>query len=269
MTTARWKGARRPLWMVLAAVSVLAAGGRAARAQDEGEPVRRAEEPALAPAGAGAFLPQTLSARVGSAPVFAYGSGGYDSTRRSPLVDSAVEAHVWGPFALRFQTTYASDTNRMRPSVAGRVQLLRQERHGIDGALTVFYKTEGFTEGEGEIETFASIGHRFRWVTLVADLVYGQDPEGNERDGEVRAAVVHQRGRLTLGLDSRVRFAIGAQHGHAATTEPLFDFTGGPVATVATGPVAIFAQVGPSAFELANSGARVGVATLAGLGGAY
>jgi hypothetical protein len=43
----------------------------------------------------------------------------------------------------------------------------------------------------------------------------------------------------------------------------------GPVATVAAGPVAIFAQAGPSAFELANSSARIGVAALAGLGAAY
>jgi hypothetical protein len=200
----------------------------------------------LAATAAGDFLPETLSARVGTVPVFAYGSGGYDSSRRGPLVDSVVEARVWGPFALRFQATYSNDTDKMRPSVAGRVQLLRQERHGVDGALTVFFKTEGFTETEGEIETFASIGRRFQQVTLIGDLVYGQDPEGNERDGEIHAAALHQWSRVMVGLDSRVRFAIGTQHGHAATTEPVFDFMGGPVATVATGPVAIFAQAGPS-----------------------
>jgi hypothetical protein len=256
------------LWSLLAGLVVIGAGERVARAQDL-EPAAPAEEPALAATEAGAFLPQTLPARVGSVPVFAYGSGGYDSSRRGPLVDSAVEAHVWGPFALRFQATYSNDTDRVRPSVAGRVQLLRQERHGVDGALTVFFKTEGFTETEGEIETFASIAHRFRWIALVGDLVYGQDPEGNERDGEVRAAAFHQGRRLMLGLDSRVRFAIGAQHGHSSTTEPVFDFMGGPVATIAAGRFALFAQVGPSAFELANSSPRAGVAALAGLGGAY
>lgn len=270
MTTAQnWKAVRARLWPVVAGLLVMGAGERAARAQEDVEVAPRAEEPALAATADGAFLPQTLSARVGSVRMFAYGSGGYDSSRGGPLIDSAVEAHVWGPFALRFQTTYSNDTDKMRPSVAGRVQLLKQERHGVDGALTVFFKTEGFTETEGEIETFASLAHRFRLVTLVGDLVYGQDPEGNERDGEVHAAAFHQGRWLMLGLDSRVRFAIGTQHGHAATTEPVFDFMGGPVATVATGPVAIFAQAGPSAFELANSSARVGVAALAGLGGAY
>ena len=168
----------RRLWSLLGGLVVLGSGELAARAQDADdadEPVSRSEAPAPAATAEGAFLPQTLSARVGSVRVFAFGSGGYDSTRRGPLVDSAVEAHVWGPFALRVQTTYSNDTQKMRPSVAGRVQLLKQERHGVDGALTVFYKTEGFTEAEGEIETFASIGHRFRQFTLVGNFVYGRD----------------------------------------------------------------------------------------------
>ncbi len=225
--------------------------------------------PAGTAASEGSFLPETLPARVESTPVFAYGSGGGDSSRNAALFDSAIEAHVWGPFALRFQTTYSNDTDKMRPSIAGRVQLLRQETHGIDGALSVFFKTEGFNETEGEIETFASVGRRFEQISLIGNLVYGQDPEGNERDGEVHAAAFRQYHWLMYGIDSRVRFAIGTQHGHAATTEPIFDFIAGPVATAAAGPVAVFAQVGPSAFELDHSSAHLGVAALGGLGAAY
>jgi hypothetical protein len=229
----------------------------------------RAPEPAVAATGDGLFLPETLSPKVGALSVFGYGSGGYDSSRHGQLVDSAVEARIWGPFAIRAAATYSNDTNRMRPSVAGRVQLLKQEKQGVDGSLTVFFKTEGFTETEGEIETFASLGHRFERVSVMGDLVYGQDPEGNERDGEVHAAVFHQHRWLMYGLDSRVRFAIGTQHGHAATTEPVFDFLGGPVVAAANGPVAVFAQVGPSAFELDHSSIHVGVAGLVGVGAAY
>jgi hypothetical protein len=239
-----------------------------ARAQDLPEQ-RRPWEPAVTAAASGSYLPETLSARVGATPAFGYGSGGYDSSRRGPLLDSAVEAAIWGPFAIRVQATYSNDTDRMRPSVAGRVQLLRQERNGVDGSLTVFFKTEGFTETEGEIETFVSVGRRFERFSLIGNLVYGQDPEGNERDGEVHAAIFHQYKWLFYGLDSRVRFAIGTQHGHAATTEPVFDFNAGPVVIAATGPVAFFAQAGPSAFELSNGPSRLGVAALGGLGAAY
>jgi hypothetical protein len=248
-------------------VSVLgiAAVARAQETIDTREP----ESSAPIAVGDGSFLPQTLSARVGSVQAYGYGSGGYDSSRGRPLIDSAVEARVWGPFALRFQATYSGDTERMRPSLGGRLQLLRQEKHGVDAALTVFFKTEGFTETEGEIETFASLGRRFRLVTVIGDLAYGQDPEGNERDAEVHAAAFHQHGRFMYGVDSRVRFALGAQRGRAATTEPVFDFLGGPVAMATTELGAIFAQVGPSAFELDHSAVRVGVAALAGFGAVY
>jgi hypothetical protein len=240
-----------------------------ARAQEDTTQFNEPESPAPVAVGDGSFLPETLSARVGSLQVYGYGSGGYDSSRRGPLVDSAVEARVWGPFALRFQATYSNDAEKMRPSLAGRVQLLRQEKHGVDGALTVFYKTEGFTETEGEIEMFASLGRRFQQVTVIGDLVYGQDPEGNERDGEVRAAAFHQHRWLMYGVDSRLRFAIGTQHGHAATIESVFDFFGGPVVMAAAGPGAVFAQLGPSAFELDHSAMRVGVAAMVGIGAAY
>jgi len=242
----------------------------AARAQaQDSEEIQQTVRPTATAAADGAFLPQTLSARVGSTQAFAFGSGGYDSSRTGPLVDSAVEVTVWGPLALRVQATYSNDTKKMRPSVAGRAQVLRQEKHGIDGSVTVFFKTEGFTEAEGEIETFASVGRRFEKLSVVGNLVYGQDPEGNERDGELRAAVWHQGRLLALGLDTRARFAIGTQHGNAATTEPTFDFLAGPLATVVAGPVALFAESGPSVFRLSGGPTRAGVAGLAGVGAAF
>ena len=82
-------------------------------------------------------------------------------------------------------------------------------------------------------------------------------------------AAYRQNGRFLLGVDSRVRFAIGTQHGRAAVTEPKFDFAAGPVATFATGPLALFAEAGPSLFRLSGADLRVGVAALAGLGAAY
>jgi hypothetical protein len=252
-------------WLVCGAVLAMAARAQA-QESPELRPIPHSTEVV---AGEGAFLPQTLSARVGSTQALGFGSGGYDSSRGGPLIDSAVEVSVWGPVALRVQATYSNDAKKMRPSVAGRAQLLRQERHGIDGAVSVFYKTEGFTEAEGEIETFVSVGRRFEHFSLLGNLVYGQDPEGNERDGEVRAAIWHQGRLLALGLDTRARFAIGTQHGRAATTEPSFDFLAGPVATVVTGPVALFAQSGPSVFRLAGGPTRAGAAALAGVGAAF
>ena len=241
----------------------------AARAEERDEEAPAAPGTAVSTAvGEGAFSALTMPARVGSTQAFAWGMGGYDSSRKGPLVDSTAEVHLWGPLALRGGATYSNDTKRMRPSIGARAQLLRQEAHGIDGSLGVFYKAEGFTEAEGEIETFASIGHRFDSFSLIGNLVYGQDPEGNERDGEVRASAFHQSGRFVFGLDSRMRFAIGTQHGKAATTEPTFDAMGGPMGAVALGPLALFAEAGPSAFRLGGS-SHVGVAAFGGVGSAF
>jgi hypothetical protein len=226
------------------------------------------ESPTKQAVGEGAFSALTLPARVGTTPAYAWGLGGYDSSRKKAIFDTMAEVHLWGPIALRVEAVYSQDTQRMRPSGGARVQLLNQEKHGLDGALSVFFKTEGFTESEGEIETYASLGRRFEVVSVVGNLVYGQDPEGNERDGEVRATVFHQTGRFSFGADARARFAIGTQHGKAATVEPKFDALGGPMATVTVGPFAFFAEAGPSAFSLGGT-TRVGVGGFGGLGSTF
>jgi hypothetical protein len=249
-------------------VTVAVAAPRASRAT---EPDLEAGATAITirdAVASGDFSPLTMPARVGANQAFAWGMGGYDSGRKGPLVDSAVEVRVWGPLALRASATYSNDTQRMRPSAGARLQLLRREKAGVDGSLSVFFKTEGFTEAEGEIETFASIGRTFDRFSIIGNLVYGQDPEGNERDGETRLYAFYRGGRFALGVDSRVRFAIGTQHGKAATTEPTFDATGGPTATAIVGPLALFAEAGPSAFKLGGA-TEVGVAVFGGIGSAF
>lgn len=240
----------------------------AARGQERGRDEEVVGEPAQRAAADGSFMALTMPARVGSTNAFAWGVGGYDSSRKGPIADSVAEARLWGPLALRVSATYSSDTERMRPSIGVRAQLLRQDKHGVDGALGVFFKTEGFTETEGEIESFASISRAFDRFTLIGNLVYGQDPEGNERDGEVRASIFRQSGRFWYGLDSRVRFALGTQHGRAATVEPAFDAMGGPVGTIVLGPVALFAELGPSAFALGGS-THLGAEAFGGMGSAF
>jgi hypothetical protein len=95
---------------------------------------------------------------------------------------------------------YSNASSRMRPNIGARVQLLRQDAHSIDGALGVSFKTEDFTEPEGEIEVATSIGRQLGPVYLMGNLPYGQDPEGNERDGELRAALFGRRGRFPSGV---------------------------------------------------------------------
>ena len=214
-------------------------------------------------------MPFSLPARVGTARAVAWGLGGYDAARRGPVADAAAEVQLWGPIALRGGATYSNDTDRMRPSAGVRVQLLRQPASGIDGAVSVFYKAEGFTEAEGEIETLLSVGHVFDDTAVLGNLVYGQDPEGNERDGELRASVIRRAGRFGLGVDSRARAALGTQHGTAAIKEPRYDATVAAVGSVTLGEIVLFAEAGPNVVRMPQAADRYGAIAFAGIGSAF
>lgn len=226
-------------------------------------------DPTSSATAEGSFLPLTLPARVGATAAFAFVSGGYDTARQGAAAEATAEARIWGPLALRAGATYSGAAGQMRPSIGARVQVLRQEAHGVDASVSVLYKAEGFTGPEGEIETCASLARRFERVSLHGNLAYGQDPEGNERDGEVRLALVHPRGRWVLGLDSRARFAIGAQHDKDAVTEPTFDALGGPIGILVMGRFVLFAQAGPSVVKLPGQGTKAGMGSFGGLGATF
>jgi hypothetical protein len=151
------------------------------------------------------------------------------------------------------------------------VQLLSQERQGVVGAVALFYKAEGFTEAEGEIETVLSLGTRVGRTLILGNVAYGQDPEGHERDGELRAAtLVRFPSGLQLGLDARARFDLGSEEAKLrAAREPKFDLDAGPVAILALGPVALAAHAGVSVIRRVDERAEGGVVALAGAGTAF
>jgi hypothetical protein len=254
---------RRALLLVALLVPSLAA---AQEAEVEHEIVPPADVTTVARSGA--FLASTLSPQVGAVPALVSGYGGYDTAHKTAIGTVVTEVRLWGPIAIRGGVEYSPIRNQPRPTIGGRVQLLRQERHGVDGAVSVFYRPEGFTEPEGEIETYASIGRRFDRVTLLGNLVYGQDPEGNERDGEVRVGSLYSAGRFTLGLDGRFRFALGTQRGTMAAAEPKVDLLAGPVAMATVGPFLLFAEAGPSLLKVTGA-TSVGVAGLGGVGAVF
>ena len=257
---------RRPAYSVILALSAVAFPVRAHEmdVDDVSPPVTGMAEAVRG----GALLPSTLAPRVGATGALALGFAGYDGARSAPLSSVAAEVRIWGPFAIRGGAEYSDVRRQLRPTIGGRVQVLRQERHGIDGSLSVFYRPEGFTEAEGEIESFVSVGRRFDRFAILGNLVYGQDPEGNERDGEVRLASLVGLGRWTLGIDTRMRFALGMQRSANAQAEPRFDLLAGPTAAAVIGPVAVFAEAGPSIVKLSGN-LSTGLAALAGVGSVF
>jgi hypothetical protein len=218
-------------------------------------------------AGAGAFLPFTLSAAIDKQAAVGSAVGGYDGGRQAGVFEAAAEVRVFGPVALRGGAVYSSAGDRLRPSLGARVQALRESRHGVDSAIGVFYRPEGLTELEGEIETVLSVGAHLGLTYLTGNLVYGQDPEARERDGELRLAALRPVGeRLFLGGDARARFDLGSQ---AGKREPRLDAVIGPVASLVAGPLALTAQAGASALKLEGTPTRIGALVLGGLGASF
>jgi hypothetical protein len=196
--------------------------------------------------------------------------GGYDSARGA-VMNSYAEVRLWGALALRGGAELGDASQRLRPSIGARVQLLSQRRHGVDGALSVSYRAEGFTEPEGEIETVLALGRRFGSTTVIANVAYGQDPDGHERDGEVRAAAFRPLSRrLQVGIDGQWRFDLGSDLTRlAASHEATTDIDVGPVAALALGPLALTAHAGAAFVRPVGASIRAGAVALAGLGTAF
>jgi hypothetical protein len=164
-------------------------------------------------AKAGMFLPWSMAPRTDSQRAFLKFAGGYDSERGTAIFEGTADVTLWGPIAARFGVDYGERAgSEVRPSGGLRVQALKQEKHAIDMSIGAFYRPEGFTEAEGEIEGVVSFGRKIeRWL-LIANLVYGQDPEGHERDGEVRLGTLYEAiARVFVGIDTRARFDLGTE----------------------------------------------------------
>jgi hypothetical protein len=247
----------------LAPVAARAAAPESADDGEVGAPRDRLADSAHA--AAFAFLAQ--SAQIDRQRALAVGFGGYDGAAHDGLFESAAEVTLFGPVAIRGGAVYSTSGGRLRPSIGGKVQLLRSTLHGVDGTVGVFYRPEGLTEPEGEIEGFAAVGGAIGRTYLTGNLLYGQDPEGRERDGEVRLSALRPvTTRVFLGLDGRCRFDLGSDPEKlAAHGEPTFDALAGPAVSVLVGPIALLAEAGASVRRLGGATA-FGPFAIAGVG---
>jgi hypothetical protein len=131
-----------------------------------------------------------------------------------------------------------------------------------------FYRPEGFTESEGEVELVVAVAHRFGRLGTFANLVYGQDPEGAERDGEVRLGALYAvNASVQAGFDARLRADLGSEEGkRRAEGGAEYDLVFGPTASYAIGPIAAIVQGGMSL--LGTEPAKPGAIVMLGIAGA-
>lgn len=176
---------------------------------------------------------------------FAQVSAGYNTITEEESLDVSAHVHLFSRFSLIAQVSNITG-EEPRPGVGGAAHILDELESGVELTGYLLYKAEGFSEPEGEIELLASLGKTFGAVRGVANLAYGQDPDGNERDGEVAlAASVHPIEPLFAGLVARYRDALGS-HGELGVVRDLF---AGASATIAIDRFGISALAGLSEIE--------------------
>jgi hypothetical protein len=216
----------------------------------------------------GHFLPLTLPADVGRARVLAAAYAGYDSAARASRLLAFADARLYGPLAFRLGAQSAGPSDRVAPSAAARLQFLSEATLGLDAALSIAYNAEGFSEFEGEIEAALAFGKTIGTWRLLANVAYGQDPEGRERDGEFRAAALRRFGTgYYVGLDGRCRVDLGSDTAELREhAESALDIDVGPIMNLVLGPVVLGVHAGFSAVQPQDRDTRFGVVALAGLG---
>jgi hypothetical protein len=255
----------------MAAGALLLLAG-SARAQDELAPP---PAPARRGVEAGLLLPDTVGANVRDGRATVVASTGYDGARGSATFGATADVRVWGPVAFRVGATYlpapvaSADAARMQPNFGVRVQLLDQNHHGIDGAVGLTLRKDRYTQDDGELQLTLMAARRVGRLGLFANAAYGQDGEGDDRDGTVNLAALYAAGdHLQLGLDSRLRFDLfSTDQRRAVRGEPGYDLVIGPTAAVPLGSLALIGQVGYAAVK--TRAFSSGVVALGGVGTSF
>jgi hypothetical protein len=197
--------------------------------------------------------------------------GGWDGPRRGAAYETNIEGRVMGPVSLRAGATssLAGVSAKASPSFFLKVDLLRQDQHGIAGALFGGYRGEGFNLVPA-LEVGIALAHRSDHVSLISTAAYGQGLERSERYGDVRVAgMLRLHSLVDVGLDARARFDLEIDDDEPPG-EAAVDGVAGPIFVWRLGPVSVSGQAGVGVIApRSGGGTRVGPTTRLGVGAAF
>lgn len=201
-------------------------------------------------ADAGTFSPWSIAPRNDTQRALFQASGGYDAARRGAVFESTIEVQVLGLLSLRAGAASvernAEPNAGVRPSLAARFDVLRQEGHGVDLAVLSGYESYGFNLVPA-IATRVAVGRGWDRLRVLLNAGYGAGLKLGEHAGEVRGALFYRlASRVRVGFDSRARVDLERDDDEPAG-EPEWDVVAGPVATVTFGSFAVTASTGVSA----------------------
>jgi hypothetical protein len=224
------------------------------------------------PVGASRALPGALSAELdpGTHSV-ASGWGGYDGATSNPVATATAEAWLIPRLSLMagFGSTTQPGDVRLRAEGGLRLMVLDQRRHGINATIGFVYRQDRFANEEGTLEWSALLSRRFGATLALARLLYAQDGEGDDHEGEFRVAGLHDIGRkLLVGIDGRVRASLGSSDPHRAEhANPTLEFNVGPLVAYNINRWSVMAEAGLSGQKVDQL--RTGMLVLGGLGAAF
>jgi hypothetical protein len=227
----------------------------------------------------GLLLPYTLSPRIKSGQSWVRAVAGYDSASASFRARSAAESSVTNFLAIRVEYERGPAKGfEDRVGLGGRIQLLSQSKHGIDGGFGVFYQPKDF-RGEGNVVGGLMLGRRFGRFGLFGSALFGSDPEGDDQDLDGRLSMLYRASdRVQVGWDNRIRYVLASTDAKRfGTVNTDWELALEPTATVSLGPLAILTEAGFSALQ--NRGpigqlndrrvVRTGVIAMAGASGVF
>jgi hypothetical protein len=237
---------------LLTFIALLAMGGSAAAQQNANgdadvlipdlTPPRRSND------GPVNLLPEGLSARVAPDRATATTWAGYDGARRSPLVTAMLEARIIGRVVLVAGAGYTAEmpgAPGFRPQIGARAQFLDQAKHGIDAGAEVIYRQDVFTIEGGFFQGGVALERQQGRVHLLGNILYGQDGEGDDREGEARAATMVETARgLRVGLDGRYRHLWSTDPNRLLRDRPEWEIMAAPTASFSYGSWALMAEAG-------------------------
>jgi hypothetical protein len=218
-------------------------------------------------AEAGDFLPFTVSARSDAQHALVIVRSGYESIE-GPSVRSLTEVNLWHHLTLQGGVSY-TQLRGTQAHAGVRIQILDQARFGLDLAVGTTYLGAGY-EGKPTFEIFLAASRQIGRLGLFLNMVYGQELDPSQRNGEVRTALLYRVTRahpFYLGLDGRIGFDL--DHGREANDDgvPDLDYrvTAGPTASYSFKWFSAFAQAGASAFRYKYERSEAGFVATGGV----
>lgn len=217
-------------------VSIVLAAAPARAEDDSSTPT--AKPTTFAIADDSSFVPNLQPANHAS-DVLALATTTYDRATRATTLDLRGELRLYKDLRLVLRVDNLADHGR--PGIGASYQFLSEARHGIASTAYLVYKTEGFTEVEGEIEALVAFGKTLGPVSGVINLAYGQDADAKERDGEVAVQGHTAIGEhFLVGVTGNYRDALGSG-GDRGVLRDLFV---GATGSVVVSPVVVTAMAG-------------------------